>query len=75
MTRKIILASKSPRRKVLLEQIGLSIEVRESEYEEDMAVMNDPHELVKFLALNKARDVARRYDDAILKNDFFYAII
>jgi len=66
MTRKIILASKSPRRKVLLEQIGLKFEICESEYEEDMGAISDPHELVKFLALNKARDVAKHYDDAII---------
>ncbi|MDP1883821.1 MAG: Maf family protein [Candidatus Moranbacteria bacterium] len=64
--RKIILASKSPRRKFLLEQIGLGFDIRESEYEEDMTVMSDPHELVKFLALSKAQDVARHYEDAII---------
>ncbi|MDZ4384819.1 MAG: Maf family protein, partial [Candidatus Moranbacteria bacterium] len=64
--RKIILASKSPRRKALLEQIGLKFDIRESGYEEDMGAMDDPHELVKSLALNKARDVARYYDDAII---------
>jgi len=64
--RKIILASKSVWRKKLLEQIGLSVEVRESEYEEDMNAMGDPHDLVKLLALKKAEDVARRYDDAIV---------
>ena len=66
MFRKIILASKSPRRKRLLEQIGLTFEVCESEYEEDMTVKSDPYELAKFLALGKAEDVARHYDDAIV---------
>lgn len=66
MDRKIILASRSPRRKQMLEQIGLQFEIMESEYEEDMNAKNDPYELVKFLALNKARDVARHYDDAII---------
>lgn len=66
MRRKIILASKSPRRKALLEQIGLDFEICESAYEEDMTAMKDPHELVKFLALNKARDVGRHYEDAII---------
>ncbi len=66
MQRKIILASKSPRRKQLLEQIGLEIEIRESEYEEDMNALDDPRELVKFLALGKAKDVAKHYDDAII---------
>lgn len=64
--RKIILASRSPRRKVLLEQIGLQFDIHESEYEEDMNAMKDPHELVKFLALNKAKDVAKHYNDAII---------
>jgi septum formation protein len=66
MSRKIILASKSPRRKRLLEQIGLTFEIRESEYEEDMTAQSDPYELAKFLALGKAEDVARHYDDAIV---------
>jgi septum formation protein len=66
MERKIILASKSPRRKAMLEQIGLKFEIHESEYEENMEAMSNPHELVKFLALNKAKDVARHYDDAIV---------
>ncbi len=57
--RKIILASGSPRRKALLEQVGLEFEVRESEYEEDMTAMSDPYELVKFLALKKGEDVAK----------------
>jgi len=64
--RKIILASKSPRRKQLLEQIGLEFEIRESEYEEDMEAMSDPYKLVKFLALKKCEDVAKYYDDAII---------
>ncbi|MEI6587732.1 MAG: Maf family protein [Candidatus Moraniibacteriota bacterium] len=66
MQRKIILASKSERRKVLLRQIRLEFEIRESEYEEDMSAMDDPHELAKFLAFGKAQDVAKYYDDAII---------
>ncbi|MFH1523308.1 MAG: nucleoside triphosphate pyrophosphatase [Patescibacteria group bacterium] len=64
--RKIVLASKSPRRKRLLEQIGLEFEIRESEYEEDMEAKSDPFELCKFLALGKGQDVARHFDDAII---------
>jgi len=64
--RKIILASRSPRRKALLEQVGLEFEVRESEYEEDMTAMSDPYELVKFLARKKGEDVAKHYEDAII---------
>jgi septum formation protein len=66
MPRKIVLASKSPRRKRLLEQIGLTFEIRESEYEENMTAKSDPYELAKFLALGKARDVAQYYDDALV---------
>lgn len=67
MQRKIVLASKSPRRRDLLRQIGLeNFEIRESEYQEDMSAKNDPFELVKFLALEKTKDVARHYDDAII---------
>ena len=64
--RKIILASRSPRRKALLEQVGLEFEIRESEYEEDMTAMSDPYELVKFLARKKGEDVAKHYEDAII---------
>ncbi|MDO9231679.1 MAG: Maf family protein [bacterium] len=64
--RKIILASRSARRKALLEQMGLEFEVRESEYEEDMTAMSDPYELVKFLARKKGEDVAKHYEDAII---------
>lgn len=56
--RKIVLASQSPRRKKLLEQIGLEFEIRVSEYEEDMSLQKDPYELAQFLALGKAKDVA-----------------
>ncbi len=66
MQRKIILASRSERRKSLLKQIGLDFEIRESEYEEDMTANDNPYELAKFLALKKAEDVARHYDDAII---------
>jgi septum formation protein len=65
-TRKIVLASESHWRKKLLEQVGLIFDVRKSDYEEDMTIHTDPHDLVKFLALKKAEDVAKHYDDAII---------
>jgi septum formation protein len=74
MERKIILASGSPRRKKLLEQIGLQFEIRESEYKEDMKAFSDPYELCKFLALKKAEDVAKHYDDAIIIGADTFAI-
>ena len=67
MQRKIVLASKSPRRRDLLKQIGIKdFEIRESRYEEDMTAKNDPFKLVKFLALEKTKEVASHYDDAIV---------
>lgn len=65
--RKIVLASKSAWRKKILEQIGLEdFEVRESDYQEDMAAYDDPYKLVKFLALKKGEAVADHYEDAIV---------
>lgn len=64
--RRIILASRSPRRKKLLEQIGLEFEIVESNFDEDRVSLADPIELAKFLALKKAQAVAANYDDAII---------
>ena len=50
----------------MLEQIGLKFAVCESAYEEDMNALEDPYELVKFLARKKGEDVARHYNDAII---------
>ncbi len=67
MTKKIILASTSPRRKMLLEQIGLEFEVIGSTYEEDMTLDMEPSDLAKFLSAWKAREVASRVDgDAVV---------
>lgn len=66
MERKIILASTSPRRKQLLEQVGLNFEVVESPYEEDMTIDKDPYRLASTLALGKASAVAESYNDAII---------
>jgi len=64
--KKIILASQSPRRKQLLEQVGLKFEIDSSNYEEDMTLKMDPKKLVEHLSLGKAMDVAERHDDAII---------
>lgn len=64
--RRIILASNSPRRKKLLEQIGLKFEIRASSFNEDTVKIKDPAELAKFLALKKAEEIAAFYDDAII---------
>lgn len=53
---RIILASASPRRKELLEQVGITFEVIPSTVEEKMQGTT-PGELVESLALQKAEDV------------------
>lgn len=55
---KIILASASPRRRELLEQIGMEFEVITSDVEE-VYTSTEPEEIVKELALLKAFDVAQ----------------
>ncbi len=62
---KIILASQSPRRKKLLEQIGLSFEVVPSSINEDISGFA-PAALVEELARQKAHDVASTIDDGLI---------
>ena len=57
MVYRVILASGSPRRKELLEQIGVSFEIKTSQKEEVMSSTN-PEEVVKELSKMKAEDVA-----------------
>ena len=64
--RKIVLASGSPRRKKLLEQIGLEFEVCVSNFDEKENPNLKTHELAKNLSLGKAKDVAPKYKDAII---------
>jgi septum formation protein len=64
--KKIILASQSPRRKQLLEQIGLKFEIYPSNYEEDMTLNMEPIKLAEFLSLGKAKDVAQKQKSSII---------
>lgn len=63
---KIILASASPRRKELLEKLGIEFEIVDSLYDEDKIKTDDPVELVEELALQKALVVAKQFDDALI---------
>lgn len=65
MTR-VILASGSPRRRAILAATGLPFDVVPSRYEEDNTLNLPPAELVKHLALGKARDVSQRHPDAVV---------
>lgn len=61
----IILASASPRRKELLEQIGIEFFCHPAVGEEKVSKTN-PKDIVKELALQKATEVAKQYPDAIV---------
>ena len=61
MDRRLILASKSPRRYELLKQVGLDFEVAPSRVIEDFVRTESPKDHVTRLAEAKARDVARKY--------------
>ena len=62
----IILASTSPRRKALLEQIGLKFKVDNRAQEDTGWAGLEPNELVKTVSLKKAQSVAGYYPDAII---------
>lgn len=64
--RKIILASKSPRRRELFELLGLPFSIEESSYEEDMTLEFSPVDLAIHLSEGKAREVAGNHRDAIV---------
>lgn len=58
---KFVLASGSPRRKELLEQIGLSFEIA-SAHGEEIITKQQPADIVEELSLQKAGEVADRYE-------------
>jgi septum formation protein len=62
---QVILASQSPRRKKLLEQIGLGFKVSPSGISED-SDHTDPILLVEDLALDKATDVAKNHSHSLI---------
>lgn len=62
----IILASKSPRRRELLEKIGLKFKVVESNYKETVDSKLTPHELAKKLSVGKAKEVLKKYKNRII---------
>jgi septum formation protein len=66
LNRTIILASASPRRKELLQKIGLKITVDPSHYPEYKPANLSPEELVKLLSMEKAKAVAPKHQDAII---------
>jgi septum formation protein len=65
-SRAIVLASASPRRRQLLEQLGLKFAVDPSGYCEEIGQEQEPRELACKLAIEKARAVASRYESAVI---------
>lgn len=66
MKKKIILASTSPRRHSLAEQMGLEFEIVASNYEENMYLDLGPDKLAMTLAYGKAKEVADRIKEGIV---------
>ena len=64
--KKIVLASASPQRKELLEQIGLQFEVEPSNHTEIASSTLKPHELARSLSREKALAVAGKHQNAII---------
>ncbi|WP_270179452.1 Maf family protein [Alkalihalobacillus sp. CinArs1] len=62
----LVLASGSPRRKELLEQMNLTFDIIVSRFEEHISLSVTPAELVEQLAYGKASEVFNRTQDAVV---------
>lgn len=65
MKRKLILASASPRRKEILEQMGLTFQVYPA-CKEETVTSSEPAEVVKELSFQKAAEVAKKVSESAL---------
>lgn len=63
---KIILASRSPRRKELLKKIVSDFQVVPSSFDESTIRIDDPKKFAMTAAEEKAKDVASKYPDAVV---------
>lgn len=63
--KKIILASKSPRRKQILEQFGVDFQIEISDFDESQIAFKTPIEMVEKLSFEKAKIIAERNPDAV----------
>ncbi|HSW98637.1 MAG TPA: nucleoside triphosphate pyrophosphatase [Candidatus Saccharimonadales bacterium] len=66
MTRQVILASGSPRRKDLLAQMGVTFTAVTSDFDEQLDHARPATEVAKELGLGKARTVAEKYPEALV---------
>lgn len=66
----IILASRSPARRALMRKLaremGFAFKCHTSNWPENMEAYKNPTRLAQYLALGKARDVAKHFSDAII---------
>ena len=69
MNRPLLLASASPRRRELLERVGLALEVRPANVDETVRPSEAPDAYVMRIARSKAGAVSRRPDDWVLAAD------
>ncbi len=62
----LILASSSPRRKELLENLHLTFDISSSDADESYAPGTPPAQIVMELAERKSKDVAQRFQDSFV---------
>jgi nucleoside triphosphate pyrophosphatase len=60
---RVVLASKSPRRRDLLQQAGLTFSVIISDFKENSVAMSEPDAYVKTLAEAKAGDISNKHPE------------
>ncbi|SDK58394.1 Maf family protein [Natronincola ferrireducens] len=63
---KIVLASNSPRRKEILENLGVQFQIITSDIEEKLNQDMDPYHLATELAYQKAKNVADKINDKVI---------
>ncbi len=63
---QLILASQSPRRKKILEMIGVNFSIHKSQYDEERIPGKSPAALAKIHARKKATDVAQHYSHGLV---------
>jgi len=66
MTKKLILASFSPRRQELLQQVNIPFTIRRANIDESIIKVSNPIEKVKQLAVLKGNDVPLLHDDEVI---------
>lgn len=66
LKKRLVLASQSPRRKILFQQLGVAFDVKESYVDEIFDLSQSPEQNVKQLSYQKASAVAKVVDNAIV---------